>query len=287
MRRLKAQQATAWFALGIVLVSTQLAPAQSPAANDSSQLADQQENLAEKYQRLEMLMLKMAEYDAATDPQRSQLLKQALMRSKDNQIAPRMLKLTRLLRDERLKQAGDDQSIIRDQLAQILELLLSENRADRLKEDQDRVENYIQEVERLLRRQRGVQGRTEGGDDLQRLAQDQAKVGDRTERLATEIDENERSPGSNADASDDPIGETGSANDLNPSEGSPSEGSPSEGSPSEGSPSEGSPSEGSPSEGSPSEGSPSEGSPSEGSPSEGSPSEGSPSEGSPSEGFTQ
>ena len=38
--------------------------------------------LAEKYQQLELLMLKMAEFDAGSNPQRSALLKQALSRSK-------------------------------------------------------------------------------------------------------------------------------------------------------------------------------------------------------------
>ena len=64
-------------------------PAETPpvAVNASEQLADRQSQVADQFQRLEMLMLKMAEFDAGTNPQRSALLKQALTRSKDNQVS--------------------------------------------------------------------------------------------------------------------------------------------------------------------------------------------------------
>jgi hypothetical protein len=160
-------------------------------AEPADVLGNRQDQLAEKYQRLEMLILKMAEFNADTDPRRAALLKQALTRSKDRRIAPRMTEVAKLLESESWREAKTGQGEVRTDLAQLLELLLSENSADELKQEQERVKSYIKEVERILRQQRAVQGRTEGGDDPQRLAQDQGNIADRTGRLSGEIKENE------------------------------------------------------------------------------------------------
>ena len=73
----------------------------------------------------------------------------------------------------------------------LLELLLSENRSDRMKSEQDRIREYIKEVERILRLQKSVQGRTEGGGEPGEIAKDQGKVADRTGDLAKQIRDNE------------------------------------------------------------------------------------------------
>ncbi len=78
-------------------------------------------------------------------------------------------------------------------LAALLELLLSENRADRLKDEQSRIRDYIKEIERLERTQRSVQGRNEGGVEEEQLAKEQEQVADRTETLSDRIQETEAS----------------------------------------------------------------------------------------------
>ena len=253
------------------------------APNTATTLGTRQRDLADKYQQLELLMLKMAEFDANSNPRRSTLLKQALSRSKDNEISGQMLELVNRLQARDFKTATEGQAKVTTELSAILDLLLSENRSDRLKDEQERVRKYIKELERVLRQQRSVQGRTEGGSDSRRLAQDQGNVADRAKQLSDEIKENEQTsePKSENNAESSPNTSEGQPSEGQPSEGRPSEGQPSEGQPSEGQPSEGQPSEGQPSEGQPSEGQPSEGQPSEGQPSEGQPSEGQPSEGQP------
>ena len=109
-------------------------------------LATQQGNLAERYQRLEVLMLKMAEFDAGTNPRRAALLKQALSESKDKHIRLQMETLVTRLRQQQLQRAVDDQTQVRDDLRALLELLLSENREDRLRNEQARMRRVHQGV---------------------------------------------------------------------------------------------------------------------------------------------
>jgi hypothetical protein len=188
---------------GLLVLAVAPVIAQLPATTDSTSaagedaspleaLAVRQGLLAERYQQLEVLMLKMAEFDASSNPRRAALLKQALAESKDKHIRLQMEALVKRLRQQQLQRAVDDQTQVRDDLRALLELLLSENREDRLRNEQARIRQYIKELERILRQQRGVQGRTEGGDNPLELADDQQRVADRTGELAKSIDENER-----------------------------------------------------------------------------------------------
>jgi hypothetical protein len=164
---------------------------------------------------------------------------------------------------------------------------MSEDRSDRLKSEQQRIREYIKEVERLIRLEKSVQGQNEGGADPKKVAQEQGRIAGQTGDLAKKIQENEeggqpgdQKPGENQEGKPN----EGKPNEGQPNEGKPNEGKPNEGQPNEGKPNEGKPSEGKPSEGKPSEGKPSEGKPNEGKPNEGKPSEGKPNEGNPNEG---
>ena len=94
-------------------------------------LALQQSQLADKYRGLETKILTIAEFDASTNPRRSALLKQTLAKGKDRQIAPQLDDLVRLLREEQLQKAVDNQGAVCADLYVLLNLLLSENRPDR------------------------------------------------------------------------------------------------------------------------------------------------------------
>jgi hypothetical protein len=167
------------------------APLAEPTSADD--LAYQQSQLADRFARLESLMLRSAEFDAATNPRRSALLRQALRQSKDRFIRLQMESLVEMVRQDKLSGAIDKQRQVLDELEALLQLLLTENRSDRLKSEQQRVRSYIQELERIIRQHRSVQGRTEGGDDIKQVSKDQGRVADRTGQLRQRIDENEGS----------------------------------------------------------------------------------------------
>ncbi|MEX2174439.1 MAG: hypothetical protein WD872_08755, partial [Pirellulaceae bacterium] len=220
---------------------------ESPAApqpagpTSEDELALDQSQLADKYARLEQLMLKMAELEGGSNPKRAALLTRAVEQSKERLTKTQLETLVTLLNQKQLKRAVDGQAAVQTDLKALLELLMSEDRSDRLKSEQQRIREYIKEVERLIRLERSIQGKTEGGEDEARLAKDQERVADQTGELARKIQENEE--GATEQKPEDQKPEEG-ASEEKPGEGKPNEGKPSEGKPSEGKPSEGKPSEG-------------------------------------------
>ena len=232
---------------------------QESEVSRSDQLRIQQKLVSDRYRLLEQKLFDLHEFEMDENPERSDLLRRAYEQSQQKLTGKTLEAIAEQLGGNRLRQAGQNQSVALEDLRLLLTLLESEDRSKRLRDKEKRIKAYIEEVDRLLTIQRGLRSQTENGVDGDRVAKSQEKLATRTGELKDEIQENE---GTDADAAET-SGE--------PSEGEPSEGEPSEGQPSEGQPSEGEPSEGEPSEGEPSEGEPSEGEPSQGEPSEGSP----------------
>ena len=135
------------------------------AQDETSLLSETQSQITNNYAEIEMLMLRMAQFDQAKNPRRSELLKQAFALSKDRDIQIQLEAIVRSLEKDRLRQAIDGQRQAQKDMEALLELLQSENRSDRLKDEQARIRDYIREVERLERMQRSVRSRTEGGLD--------------------------------------------------------------------------------------------------------------------------
>ncbi|HEV7282383.1 MAG TPA: hypothetical protein VGN57_19430 [Pirellulaceae bacterium] len=267
-------------------------------AGDRAPLPVAQGRIADKYERLEDLMMRLAEIEGQSNPRRAALLQQAVLQSRDRVTLGQMRRIADWLQAGELRRAQDGQTATSKDLEALLELLLSENRPDRLKGEQDRVKEYIKELERLIRIQAGIKGQTQGGVEAERLAQLQEGAAERTGALdekiaADEGQEGEGSEGAEGQPKEPGEGEgkpsegkpgEGMPKDAQPDEGEPGEGTPGEGMPKEGEPGEGTPKEGMPGEGKPSEGMPGEGMPGEGKPGEGKPGEGKPGEGKPGEG---
>jgi len=164
------------------------------AVEPTKQLADQQARLADKYRRMEELLFKMADFEATSHPRRAALLKQAYKQSKDRLTYSQLAAIVKLLGAGQLKRAVDGQQTAEKDLEALLKLLQTENRSDRLKTEAQRIKEYIKELQRLQRLQRSVRGQTEGGGDMQRLADSQQKVADRTGNLAKKIEQDSAKP---------------------------------------------------------------------------------------------
>ena len=210
--------------------------ASQPTPSLANELALSQSELADRYRRLEKLLLRMAEFDAATNPRRAEILKQAVARAKNQHLDLQFETLVKLLNDEQLGRAVGNQRELRTDLENLLKLLMTENRTDRLKNEKARIREYIREVERLERMQRSVQGRTDGGADGREVTPEQREIAERTGRLRERIEEKERPPGGEGAAevdspstSDDPAAEEQSPS----TEGDPSDSPSAEPSPSE------------------------------------------------------
>jgi hypothetical protein len=169
-------------------------------------LSQEQHQIAEKYRRLEDLIFKMADFEATSNPRRAALLRQAYKQSKDRLTQSQLNSITALLAQQQYKRALDGQEVARKDLQDLLQLLLSEDRSDRLKSETQKIKDHIKELKRLERLQRSVRGRTEGGSDTQELAKDQGQIADRTDDLAQELEQAdaEKADSSGSDAADDP-----------------------------------------------------------------------------------
>jgi hypothetical protein len=174
------------------------ADAKAPAAGD--ELAIAQARLADRYKRLEEILSQLAELSAASDPNRARILRQAIAQSREQDINVRFEAIVKLLEEERLAAATNNQVQLRNELDALLELLLKADRDKELASQRDRVREYLKELGRLIRMQKGIRARTEGGDHLPVLAEDQQRAADATGKLGGTIKENE-SDGKNEDGS--------------------------------------------------------------------------------------
>ena len=222
--------------------ATETDPEGAEAAADSAErLALEQQRIADRYRRLEQVLLRMAELTAGTDPHRAALLRKAVAQSKERLIDLQFERLRKLLEQDQLARAVENHANIQEDLAALLDLLQSEDRAKQLVERKKRLGEYLKELNRIIKSQENIKHRTGGSGDPKRLAPDQGELADRAGGLADDIHQNE---------------EGGAAE---PGEGQPGERQPGERQPGEGQPGEGQPGEGEPGEGQPGEGQPGEG----------------------------
>ena len=168
-------------------------------------LAGDQAQVAVRFKRLEELLLKSAEMEAASNPGRAALLQQAAQLGKQSQLTELLARAAKSLEQQQYSQAVEDQKVSRDNLKRLLELLQSENRQDRVREQRDQVRRWIEETDRLRRLQSSLRGRTEGGQQAEKAASDQAKLAEKAAQIAEELGGKE----------DDQAGQTGKAESEN------------------------------------------------------------------------
>src|SRR5262245_62097519 len=166
-------------------------PAQSSGPSSADELALEQSRIADKYSKLEQLMLKMSELEGLTNPKRAQLLTRAVEQSKERLTKTQLESLVKLLNQKQLKRAIDGQTTVQTDLKALLDLLMSEDRSDRLKSEQQRLKEYIKEVERLIRLEKSLQGQTESGANAKKMAEEQGRIAAQTGDLSKKIRETE------------------------------------------------------------------------------------------------
>lgn len=166
----------------------------STAPGENEPLPDRQKRIRQRFSDLEKLLLRMAELTAPTDPQRAALLRRAVAQSKQRDVDTQFEKLVELLQQQRLALAVEGQGDVQRDLAQLLDLLLSEDRSKRITSEKERIRQYLKRVNKIIKEQKSVQGRTARGGDAKPLADEQGELSDKTGELAEDIhkDETER-----------------------------------------------------------------------------------------------
>jgi hypothetical protein len=296
-------------------------PDASGTASREGPLANGQEVISRRYRRFEETLLKIAESLRKTDPERADLLFRAIGKSNGDRIGSQLNELVQLLRDNKqLGDAIDRQADVVTHMHALLDLLLSEDRQKELKEEQARIKKYIEEVNKIIAKEKANRADTERGAPADEVAGQQKKIADQAGNLGKQISKDDEARQAKAQSKSSgqskegrpedgkqPPGKPGAespdgknpadgkppgdkADDGKPDDGKPGESKPGEAKPAEGKPGEGKPGEGKPGEGKPAEGQPAPGKPSEGQPGEGQegqPQEGQPQEGQPQEGQSQ
>lgn len=226
--------ATSWLArftaaAMIFAVCAQLAVAQtSTAANplrrdgaDEKQLVAKQSRLASRYDQLELLAGRLAELSRATQPRRAKLLRELVAKSREQDIAGRFAGIVAALESESLGEATSAQGKLHADLQKLLELLLQEDRDKQIESERKRIRKYLAELKHLIQLQRGIKARTDGGDDTDRLTDDQGKLSAATGKLEQEIKANE-SPSPGDQAKDQSTPANSKQSDSQGSQGDPS-----------------------------------------------------------------
>ena len=167
-----AQRATllALIALGSLCVQTVHS---QDASSTIEELQKEQKALATQYANLEEVFLRMSQLEGATNPTRAALLMQAAQMSKQMATQQRMSQASDLLAKGQYSRAIPEQEASRENLKKLLELLQSENRSSRIKDERKRLEDVLKDIRRIENIQRATRGRTEAGQDKDSAANDQ------------------------------------------------------------------------------------------------------------------
>ena len=264
--------AIAFLVTGLIGARHSEAQEKKPTAGNVVELVQQQKQLAQRFGKLEELFIRMSELEAAANPTRAGLLMQAAKMSKQLATLQRLSVAGDLLALGQYTRAIQEQEAGRENLKKLLELLQSENRSTRLRDERARLEDIQKEIRRLEQIQRGQTARTESGQDLKQAAADQKDIKEQLDKVASDLntgkEESDKPEGSKEDqakkdeqkndepkpsepAESDP--KTEESNSNKPKDGKPSDSKPSDSKPSDSKPSDSKPKDSKPQEGKPSE----------------------------------
>jgi hypothetical protein len=270
-------------------------PSSKAKPSGSEKLAIDQVDIAAKFAALEGKLLNMATQSAVSDPKRAALLRKAVAQSKEQLIALQMRRLADELKQDKLAAAVTDQQAVEQDLQKLLELLMTEQRSDRLKDERERVKAQLRKIKELINKQIELQAKTSDTSKPAELSPAQGKLAEDAAQLAREMQpsagaKSDSKPPAKGDAEKNKPGDEKPGNEKTDKKSSKKDagdkgekspdGKPSK-SDSQGKPSDAKPADGKPSDAKPSDAKPSDGKPSDAKPSDTKPSDGKPSKGQP------
>ncbi len=189
---------------------------QTPAAPTSG-VADKQIDVTERYRKLEELLLRLADLEADENPERAALLRRAAKQSRDTFVLEKMQEAGTSLKAQQFAKAIENQTNARDGVNRLLELLLSEDRPQRIRDEKKRIAEVIKELKLVERLQRSTRARTENGADLEEISEEQKQISDRSEKVEQQLSEDD--PASEKQSPGTESGKSQSGEESNPSSG--------------------------------------------------------------------
>ncbi len=188
------------FGLGFLLSGFVAAPF---TAAQEANLPERQTGVASRYERLEELLLRLAEMEAAENPERAALLRRAARQSRDQFVLSQLRDATDALKNQRFQEAVDKQKGAADGLQGLLQLLMSEDRSKRIRDEKQRVANLIKDLKRVERAERSTRARNENDADLKEVQAEQEAITKRSEALQAELSEKDAEDQSAEEKADD------------------------------------------------------------------------------------
>ena len=120
------------------IAQTEVKPVPAAASSETPPpLATEQKQVAERFSRLETLLLRSADLEAGENPARAALLQQAVQLSKQAALTEQLADAASRLEQGQFSEAIEKQKTSRENLKRLLELLQSENREKRIREERD------------------------------------------------------------------------------------------------------------------------------------------------------
>jgi hypothetical protein len=198
------------------------AAGETVAEETAPELKQRQLGVADRYERLEKILLRMADIVATEDPQRAALLRQAVRQGRDGATLKRLMEAAQSLDEGKYQSAIDSQQSARSNLEAILKLLQSEARSDRNKQAEERLRQLHADLQRQERLERALQARTEGSDQASDLRETQDEIAKRNQQLLDRMRE-DQAPSDSKPGNEKPGNEKQSqgASPTNPSQSPP------------------------------------------------------------------
>jgi hypothetical protein len=255
-------------------------------ADDLGVLSSKQEGVAKRYEKLEELLLRLADVEATENPERSALLRRAAKQSRDKFVLEKLKLASASLKTQEFQKAVENQEAATKELGDLLKLLMSEDRSKRIRDEKERYTKLIKDLKRNLNNQRSARARTENGADIEDVQGEQKSVTEQSEKLKSRLEDSNESDTDQEKQNEPKDGEPkdGEPKDGEPKDGEPKDGEPKDGEPKDGEPKDGEPKDGEPKDGEPKDGEPKDGEPKDGEPKDGEPKDGEPKDGEPKDG---
>ena len=125
--------------------------AQEPAPAAQESLADVEARLAERYDRLELSVGRLAELSQATQQRRAALLRELITQSRLKDVPGQFDNIVAELEQESYSSAIDGQASLEADLQKLLELLLQEDRDRQIESERKRIGRYLQDLNKIIR----------------------------------------------------------------------------------------------------------------------------------------
>lgn len=148
----------------------------------AQQLAEDQFEIANQFERLETLALRIADQAEEEEPERANQIRLTIRRAQTLGIEQRFKEVVALLEQNQLSRVNDGQQSLADQLEELYQLILADPRESQLEKQRKAWEQVEKEVRRLIRAQRSLRSRTKRSVSNQ-SADEQRKLAEQTEDL--------------------------------------------------------------------------------------------------------